>query len=61
MTTINRFVIKNQEKYWDGNYDWTPNIWDAKLYKEKPALRETFYNKVVIVSVEIKEYPYEIK
>lgn len=62
MHTVNRFVIKNYktDKYYNGEYDWTPNIWEAKLYKNKPYNNKSLNTHIVMVSVEFKEYPYEI-
>ena len=59
--TVNRYVLKSttNEEYYDGHNSWSPDIWEAKLYHVKPP---TFGEGtiVVLVSVDIKEYPYEM-
>lgn len=58
--TVNRFVIQNTKgQYYNGQYDWSDGIWNAKLYTEKPFIGHS-KNKIIMISVTYKEYSYEI-
>ena len=58
--TITRFAVKKDSKYYTKNRPiLTDNIWEATLYKEKPATLEE--NEVVMVDITYKEVPYEVK
>ena len=58
--TVNRFVITKAGLYFDGKQHWTANIWEAEKYELKPwILPEGAVAK--LISIEYKEYPYEIE
>ena len=60
--TITRFAVKHESSdcYYTGNLTrFSANIYNAKLYKEKPEIGEL--DKVIMVSITYKELPYEVK
>lgn len=58
-STITRFAIKNDNSYFSSKEGTWVDIWNATLWKTKPAWFGK--GKIIMVHISYEESPYEVK
>lgn len=60
--TVTRFALKSGDKYMSEK-GWTDNIWESRLFKDKPTFPTTLIvdGKMVMISISYEELPYELE
>ena len=58
MSSITRFAVKSVNNKYYGIHHLTENIWEAKLYSDKPSV--VVGQEVVMISISYEEIPYKV-